>query len=375
MCDSNEMGESPTATKNAGGSPNGNKHTVRVVGSYSLLTFFKEEAQKEFLKLTSDPEFQETIISFDDQYTEPDKTAPFKFSKDAQTFELRGVQYGFIREAIWNESFMPIFKLAYGNGMEESREPDKFCRKFFDAIFNTEQLRRDIQKKCWDNLHNYPSQSGERNKDKKDREAENCILFLYALMKIPRELFLMGEREIYVSLHKFGIADVGLKFFVPQEASQDFHKTTDKLYSRTAHLQEDPLVNFKTDFKAVSSGYCCTNKVAEFLNVVFPSYSVKDRAKALTNFGELYKNLGPKVGKNTDLQLFVSYFQVFAIAIIHRFLFEKLSQFTKNNIHTPCNGWQEVVHKLADHLPRLPDDRVILESSAWSELKRRGVSG
>ena len=50
-------------------SHNEDKHVVRILGSYSLLSFFTREAQDKFFEITTSPEF-EAIFSFRGEYAE-----------------------------------------------------------------------------------------------------------------------------------------------------------------------------------------------------------------------------------------------------------------------------------------------------------------
>ncbi len=60
------------------------KHIIRILGSYSLLTFFTAKAQEEFFNITTDPDF-EKLFSFYGEYAT--ETSSFKLDENEKSFE------------------------------------------------------------------------------------------------------------------------------------------------------------------------------------------------------------------------------------------------------------------------------------------------
>ena len=302
------------------------QHIIRVLGSYSLFTFFNKNTQNEFLRLTSDPEFQD-LISKNSAYTDGDLTN-FTFVQEAQNFEMDMVKEGFIREAPWKEAFLPIFQFSYPamNYYCENRTlellPDNpWSPMLLDKIFGENQKQG-----IWEILVEGTSSSSE---------SQSLILFLYALAKIPRELHLSGERKIYVSLHKFGLANCGINIFSPYDNCHSFKKIAKDLYEKAAHLQEDPLLNFREDFKATHEKEVLNEgQVSSFLRKMFNKQyeeAQKVGPPNLQNVVQAFRNVLVSFSDSSPKKtprLIVSYFQALSIAVIHQFLFEQLTKFS-----------------------------------------------
>jgi len=297
------------------GRPNNkaSSHSVRALGSYSLFGFFNDKTQSVFLRLTSDPTLQERIWK-NSAYKSNNGLQHFEFSQDAQNFELDMVNEGFIREIPWKDSFLPIFKFKYPK--PKGKDPGTWSRGLLDLVLDSHQRIR-----LWDEKLSKATNT--------DNDVHSLILFLYALSKIPKELFEIGEREIYVSLHKCGIANCGIRMPSPydKEGSEKFENVASKLYKMAAHLQEDPLQNFQADFKKKDDDgreELDVSKVQIFLKILFGESSLASEG-LIEAFREVLRSSFRHYNKKSP-RLMASYFQALCIAVIHRFLFEQLSR-------------------------------------------------
>ena len=196
-------------------SHNEDKHVVRILGSYSLLSFFTRTAQDKFFEITTSPEF-EAIFSFSGEYAE--RTDSFELDVNEKEFELRMTNLGFTREAFWKEAFPPIFRL---------RQPTADWYHF---------LPRDTQEQldiAWN------------QGDKTKCEFTEALLYRYSLCKLGEELRKVGEQDgalkIHIGPNKFGIANIGITIELQKLEHEYFQDLCKKAYAKVAHLQEDPL--------------------------------------------------------------------------------------------------------------------------------------
>lgn len=195
-----------------------NKHVVRIVGTYSLLTFFEEEGQRAFFEKITSPEFESTFKP-DGEY--PKRTQSFCFDIKEEEFELRMTNLGFIREGFWREAFPPIFKLIDINGKEQTSKwelPTCTEHKLTRAVHVTDP----------------------------DKNAE-AVFYQYCLEKLDEELGKVGgEREVHIGLNKFGIVNIGITVKWGRTDNQSFEDLCKDAYTKVSHLQEDPLQDCKT---------------------------------------------------------------------------------------------------------------------------------
>ncbi len=187
-----------------------NQHVVRIVGTYSLLTFFEEEAQSRFFEIITSPEYEKTF--------EPDRAyrtyaKSFCLDKEEEEFELRMTNMGFIREGFWREAFPPIFKLT---DAKVGDLPD--C--------TDEQLAQIVRNTCT---------------DKHDKEK----FYQFCLERLDKELRSVGgQHEVHISLNNFGIVNIGITIKWASNANQSFEDLCKNAYTNVCHLQEDPLQDF-----------------------------------------------------------------------------------------------------------------------------------
>lgn len=187
-----------------------NQHVVRIVGTYSLFTFFKKEAQSRFFKIITSPEYEETFKPRSAYRTD---AKSFCLDKEEEEFELRMTNMGFIREGFWREAFPPIFKLT---DAKVGDLPD--C--------TDEQLAQIVRNTCT---------------DKHDKEK----FYQFCLERLDKELRSVGgQHEVHISLNNFGIVNIGITIKWASNANQSFEDLCKKAYTNVCHLQEDPLQDF-----------------------------------------------------------------------------------------------------------------------------------
>lgn len=266
-------------------------HVIRIVGSYSLLTFFDDDVQKEFFEITVDPVFEKEIW-FKSPYDAT--TGWFAIDKKEMQLELDMTNHGLIREAFWRDSFPPIFSFK-GNPKND-----------WNAF-----IPQAMRKKMEDIL-----------KDPNKAEFPIALLFRYSLYKIPGELTQIldgnGEINFHIGLNKFGIVNVGITIEFPHEPNEYFEDLCRRAYKKVAHLQEEPLKNLENDLKEFrnwgSPGNFWSGVVCSTHSLTFD-----EKIREMEGFLREIKN------QQDAPRLAVSYFQVLAITLIHRFLFDRLS--------------------------------------------------
>ncbi|MCA9453957.1 MAG: hypothetical protein KC584_15240 [Nitrospira sp.] len=275
------------------------KHIIRILGSYSLLTFFTAKAQEEFFTITTDPEF-EKFFSFDEQYGKD--TDSFELDGNEKTFELKMTNHGFVREGFWKEAFPPIFRLTN--------------RKTFAANWNT--------------LLPYSAQNGIAQilSNPNDPEFSETLLYQYSLCKLGEELrkIIAGddgreenaELKIHIGLNKFGIVNIGITIKIKELENENFEDLCRRIYRKIAHLQEDPLKNMEVDLVK----FCKGEREGDCLLRYFPGLELSF-FNGIEMIDELIYSFNRK--RNSP-RLLVSYFQVLAITMIYLFLFEKLGE-------------------------------------------------
>lgn len=179
------------------------QHSIRVVGSYHLLTFFTEDVQKEFFDITTDPGFEKIFSHSDYKNDGPN----FKYSPEECDFELKMTNHGLIRESFWKDSFPPIFTIG-----EES-------------------LKKII---------------GEENKKNPDkREEAEARIYHYALSNLTEKLGNLGKYEIRLGLNSFGVANFGITLYVYCNENDSFESLCKKISEKSSLLQGDSLMDFK----------------------------------------------------------------------------------------------------------------------------------
>lgn len=293
--------------------PDTPRHIIRVVGSYSLLTFFTARAQNEFFDLSTDPELEEMLL-FDGEY--PRETFSFRCDTDERDFELKMANHGFIREAFWKNSFPPIFGLKNVNVLIEN---------------------------CWAFLSNNPIQqqiTESINNPENDQFFE-ALLYRYSIYKLKRELkeICQDQRilKIHIGLNKFGLINVGMTIEVERRESENFENLCRRVYEKVAHLQEDPLENLASDCQG--NAQIIDSFLTEIFGNAANAQGVKQQAKEkirsdmiaqISSNNPSRKLLSKWEARAYSPRLIISYFQVLAITTIHQFLFEKLDQFGKN---------------------------------------------
>lgn len=233
------------------------QHSIRVVGSYHLLTFFTEDVQKEFFDITTDPEFEKIFSHSDYKNDGPN----FKYSSEECDFELKMTNHGLIRESFWKDSFPPIFTIK---------------RELLKEIIN-EEIKEDSDKK------------GEAR------------VYHDALSNLIGKLE-NSEYKIHLGLNSFGVANFGLTIYFGKKIFESFGSLCKRISEESSWLQGDPLIKFKGDKK-------------KQLEIDSP-------------------------------RIFLSYFQVLAIFVIHQFLKEKLENaseklFEEYNNRTDSKFWKE----------------------------------
>ena len=193
--------------------PDNNEHVVRIVGTYSLFTFFKQEAQEKFFETITSREFESIFDPDPDSvpaYVKGTASSSFLFSKEERQFELRMTNMGFIREGFWRVAFPPIFQLT-----------DKYVG-YLPGCTNFE-LNRATQ----------------------ERQSENCskaVFYRFCLSLLDQELSKIGgRREVHIGLNRFGIVNIGITIKWDRKANQSFEDLCKNAYTNVCHLQEDPL--------------------------------------------------------------------------------------------------------------------------------------
>ncbi len=277
------------------------KHMVRILGTYSLLTFFTHNGQEQFFDTITDLNF-EAIFSFNGPYARD--TDSFDFDIGEKEFELRMTNLGFIREAFWKEAFPPIFRHRHSS--------DQLVPK---------STRNQLNSILFDRT----------NPKFGDADA---YLYNYSLWKLGKELQKIRGVEngkepnkgpkIHIGLNKFGIANVGLTIELNRQEHETFEDLCKRAYTTVAHLQEDPLEDLKNDSKnwqTTSGG----------------EHSCNQAKKAIDT-----------LEKSNSPRLLVSYFQVLAITIIHTFLYEQLD---RNAIPGFCRRWLADPWALSNQIP------------------------
>ncbi len=245
---------------------NNPKHSIRVVGSYDLLTFFTEDVQKEFFDIITDPGF-EKIFSHSD-YKNND-SGNFKYSREEYEFELNMTNHGLIRESFWKDSFPPIFTI----------KPYQFSQIVNAELKNNGgENNESVASLIASSLESLSNRCGELDYSKK----LECCIYRYALSKIA-EKFKNLECYIHLGLNSFGVANFGLTLYVDCSKNDSFESLCERIYQEGSWFQGDPL----KDYQSSESNQ---------------SHSIDS----------------PRI--------FLSYFQVLAIFVIHRFLKEKLTK-------------------------------------------------
>lgn len=290
------------------------KHIIRILGSYSLLTFFTSKAQAEFFDITTYPEFEE-IFSFDTEYAKG--TDSFEFDKKEKDFELKMTNHGFVREAFWKEAFPPIFKFKNMNCLIV---PD--CEWLVEKIEST-----------WD---------AKILVDASMANFKEAFLYRYSLKKLPGELEKImrgenkeeknGELKIHIGLNKFGIVNIGITIKSEQQENEQFEDLCRRAFKKVAHLQEDPLRNLENEWEASQES---------FLENYLPS-EVSSRDALIKEIKKMVRSENEEISEwesNAHIpRLLVTYFQVLAITMIHLHLFEKLEKFDQDYPNLKSQG-------------------------------------
>lgn len=264
-----------------------NEHVVRILGTYSLFTFFKQEAQEKFFETITSREFK-SIFDSDSgpTYANYAKDAgPFLFSKEERRLELRMTNMGFIREGFWREAFPPIFELDLGKTNLYGPSP------------NWMSMLPDPTRDGLSEL--VPSSSA----DFRSGLAE-AYFYAYSLCKLGAELEKVRQElgrdtevKFHIGLNKFGIVNIGLTIKWKHDETICFEDLSRSAYTAVSHLQEDPLEDLEQGADKLTAGDQKT-----LLEKVLDALKTRDCPR-----------------------LVVSYFQALAITTIHRFLYEKLS--------------------------------------------------
>ncbi len=205
-------------------------HIVRILGAYSLFTFFDQKGQEKFFETVTSP-YWESMLSFNTEYARDGEEEGFKLDTGEKEFELKMTNMGFIREGVWKEAFPPIF---YYIGQDSDLESD------WDTVLpppTRETLKRSLR-------------------DSNNPKFAEAVLYRYALCKLGEELKKVrdasGGLRVHIGLNKFGIANVGITIEFPGEAA--FENLCKRAYQKVAHLQEDPLTDLEEDRKKVVKG-------------------------------------------------------------------------------------------------------------------------
>lgn len=316
--ESDKMGdeEPPNAAKGATDN-DGNKHVVRILGTYNLFTFFKQEAQEKFFETITSRAF-ERIFDPDLDPTYAKEAGPFLFSREETQLELRMTNMGFIREGFWKEAFPPIFELDLGKTDLYGPAPNWMAM----LPSSTEGGLLEL----------LPSSSA----DFRNGLAE-AYFYAYSLRKlgaelekVRHELGLDTEVKFHIGLNKFGIVNIGLTIKWKHDETIRFEDLCRSAYTAVSHLQEDPLEDLKGEAKALTAGDQRT-----LLEKVSDDLETGDRPR-----------------------LVVSYFQVLAITTIHRFLYEKLDRnaiggFENESLANPWELSNEIEESTRNGLPPL----------------------
>lgn len=288
-----------------------NEHVVRILGTYSLFTFFKQEAQEKFFETITSREF-ESIFDSDSgpTYANYAKDAgPFLFSKEERQLELRMTNMGFIREGFWREAFPPIFELHLERVVAATRSPS------------------------WRSMLPVPTRDGlsqlvpSSSADFRSGLAE-AYFYAYSLDKLGAELEKVRQElgrdtevKFHIGLNKFGIVNIGLTIKWKHDETIRFEDLSRSAYTAVSHLQEDPLEDLKGEAKALTAG---------------------DQRTLLEKvLHDLETGARPR--------LVVSYFQLLAITTIHRFLHDKL---VDKAIHGFKKEWLANPWELSNKMPK-----------------------
>lgn len=185
----------------------GNKHVVRIVGTYSLFTFLEEKGQRAFFRTITSEKFEKSL-DYTAQYAR--SIEPFILDGDEKKFELRMTNMGFIREGFWRVAFPPIFQLT-----------DKYVG-YLPGCTNFE-LNRATQ-------------------DRQSNKYSKAVFYRFCLSLLDQELSKIGgRREVHIGLNRFGIVNIGITIKWDSNANQSFEDLCKNAYTNVCHLQEDPL--------------------------------------------------------------------------------------------------------------------------------------
>lgn len=273
-------------------------HIVRILGAYSLFTFFHPKGQEKFFETVASPDW-ESMLSFNTDYARDGEGKGFKLDTDEKRFELEMTNMGFIREGVWKEAFPPFFRYTKED--------------------------RDLESDWYDVL---PSSTQEtlasRLDDPDNLKFAEAVLYRYALCKLGEKLKKVragsGGLRVHIGLNKFGIVNVGITIEFPQR-EEAFENLCKRVYQKVAHLQEDPLTDLEEDLNQY-----CRGKRTECLETCCSTASSFCERKNILESG-----IADLKEKRDSPRLIVSYFQVLAITTIHRFLSEKQFIFEKKN--------------------------------------------
>lgn len=284
---SDEAGkEEPANAANGTTDNDKNKHVVRIVGTYSLFTFFEQEAQEKFFKTITSREFESIFDpGSHPSYAKDAKDAGlFLFSKEERQLELRMTNMGFIREGFWKEAFPPIFEL------------------------HLERLVASTQPPSWRSMLPEPREEGlfellPSSSAGFEKNQAPAYLYAYSLCKLGAELDKVRgelgddtELKFHIGLNKFGIVNIGLTIKWKHDEAICFEDLCRKAYKAVSHLQEDPLEDLKREAGASTAG----------------------------GQKPLLEKVSDALETGDCPRLVVSYFQALAITTIHRFLHDKL---------------------------------------------------
>nr|WP_281721135.1 hypothetical protein [Nitrosomonas nitrosa] len=313
------------------------KHVVRVVGSYSLVSFFKPEVQEKFLDITADPDFENIFSSgfyeedTDKENTVKENTVKFEFSDKERDFELKMANHGLIRESFWKDAFTPIFEIVINK--ESSLD-------FFYVLDNS------IQNSCDDSINSIITN--------KCNVTDEALLYRYALYKLKGKLEelinthevknkVKNEVKIHLGLNKFGIANLGIAVKINPKHDENFEYLCQRVYEAMATLQEDPFIELLSEdaitFKTIWKNIC---KQSSEKDKNSDSDDYNSKRKSVIQY---YKNINAP-------RLVISYFQVLAITLIHLFLHKKLKKLGGNYNKRNCisdiflRGWKKKVRSL-----------------------------
>src|SRR5690606_16400475 len=177
--------------------PDNNEHVVRIIGTYSLFTFFEKEAQSSFFKIITSTEFEDNFEADGAYHT---CTNSFCLDKKEEEFELRMTNMGFIREGFWRAAFPPIFQLT---DKDVGYLPG--CTNF--------ELNRATQ-------------------DRQSNKYSKAVFYRFCLSLLDQELSKIGgRREVHIGLNRFGIVNIGITIKWDRNANQSFEDLCKNAYT------------------------------------------------------------------------------------------------------------------------------------------------